>query len=160
MPMVLHHISRIIAHQNISAASRIFLYLPLKSSAELLFAASISWFVLIFILLGCPLWLEAIFGAVIKRLRKVGNQSFAERRKRRQTHRHCVVWHSIRRHEPEIIVCVPAGRTNTAAVVVVWPGPLSQWLQPQACCMPEDWKVWSLIKDDVQPDLDETKNDH
>ena len=51
---------------------------------------------------GCPPRPEAIFDAVIKLRKKVGNESVAERNKATQTHRYCTIRHQMKRVEPLI----------------------------------------------------------
>ncbi len=51
---------------------------------------------------GCPPRPEAIFDAVIKLRKKVGNESVAERNKTTQTHRYCTIRHQMKRVEPLI----------------------------------------------------------
>ncbi len=51
---------------------------------------------------GCPPRPEAIFDAVIKLRKKVGNESIAERSKYKQTHRYLTVKHQMKRIEPAI----------------------------------------------------------
>ncbi len=51
---------------------------------------------------GCPPRPEAIFDAVIKLRKKVGNESFSEREKVSQTHRYFTVSHKMKRIKPLI----------------------------------------------------------
>ena len=51
---------------------------------------------------GCPPRPEAIFDAVIKLRKKVGNESFLERSKMNQTHRYLTIPHKMRRLESTI----------------------------------------------------------
>ncbi len=51
---------------------------------------------------GCPPRPEAIFDAVIKLRKKVGNESFNEREKVSQTHRYFTVSHQMKRIDPSI----------------------------------------------------------
>ncbi len=51
---------------------------------------------------GCPPRPEAIFDAVIKLRKKVGNESIAERRKLKQSHRYFTIQHNMNRVEPLI----------------------------------------------------------
>ena len=51
---------------------------------------------------GCPPRPEAIFDAVIKLRKKVGNESVAERSKISQTHRYVTVPHEMKRVEPAV----------------------------------------------------------
>ncbi len=65
---------------------------------------------------GCPPRPEAIFDAVIKLRKKVGDESLAERRKHQQTHRYCTVAHSMKRVEPEITGAYLQAETQRAAL--------------------------------------------
>ena len=49
---------------------------------------------------GCPPRPEAIFDAVIKLRKKVGNEALAERGNLQQTHRYCTVTHQMRAVQP------------------------------------------------------------
>jgi NAD(P)H-quinone oxidoreductase subunit K len=51
---------------------------------------------------GCPPRPEAIFDAVIKLRKKVGDESLAERRKHQQTHRYFTVSHRMKRVEAQV----------------------------------------------------------
>ncbi len=51
---------------------------------------------------GCPPRPEAIFDAVIKLRKKVGNESFTEREKMTQVHRYCTVSHKMKLVKPII----------------------------------------------------------
>ena len=51
---------------------------------------------------GCPPRPEAIFDAVIKLRKKVGDESLAERNKHQQTHRYLTVAHQLKRVEPAV----------------------------------------------------------
>ncbi len=51
---------------------------------------------------GCPPRPEAIFDAVIKLRKKVGNESVSERKKITQTHRYCTYRHQMKQVEPLI----------------------------------------------------------
>jgi NAD(P)H-quinone oxidoreductase subunit K len=51
---------------------------------------------------GCPPRPEAIFDAVIKLRKKVGDESLAERRKHQQTHRYFTVKHQMKRVSPAV----------------------------------------------------------
>ena len=66
---------------------------------------------------GCPPRPEAIFDAVIKLRKKVGDESLAERRKHQQTHRYCTVAHSMKLVEPEITGAYLQAETQRAALV-------------------------------------------
>ncbi len=51
---------------------------------------------------GCPPRPEAIFDAVIKLRKKVGNESISERKKISQTHRYCTIPHQMKKVDPLI----------------------------------------------------------
>ena len=65
---------------------------------------------------GCPPRPEAIFDAVIKLRKKVGDESLAERRKHQQTHRYCTVPHSMKLVEPEVTGAYLQAETQRAAL--------------------------------------------
>jgi len=65
---------------------------------------------------GCPPRPEAIFDAVIKLRKKVGNESLAERRRLQATHRYCTVPHQLRQMEPLITGAYLAAETQRAAL--------------------------------------------
>jgi len=65
---------------------------------------------------GCPPRPEAIFDAVIKLRKKVGNESLAERRRLQATHRYCTVPHNLRQVEPLITGAYLAAETQRAAL--------------------------------------------
>jgi NAD(P)H-quinone oxidoreductase subunit K len=66
---------------------------------------------------GCPPRPEAIFDAVIKLRKKVGNESLAERRRLQASHRYCTVPHKLRQVEPLITGAYLAAETQRAALV-------------------------------------------
>ena len=85
---------------------------------------------------GCPPRPEAIFDAVIKLRKKVGDESLAERRKHAQTHRYFTVAHQMKRVEPEVtgsylraetqkaaLAAAPAGQTLATDAAVLTPAP-------------------------------------
>ena len=51
---------------------------------------------------GCPPRPEAIFDAVIKLRKKVGNESVMERKKISQTHRYLTIPHAMKRINPQV----------------------------------------------------------
>ena len=65
---------------------------------------------------GCPPRPEAIFDAVIKLRKKVGNESVAERKKIEQTHRYCTISHQMKRVEPVITGAYLNADTQKAAL--------------------------------------------
>ena len=65
---------------------------------------------------GCPPRPEAIFDAVIKLRKKVGDESLAERRRHQQTHRYCTVRHSMKRVEPLVTGAYLQASTQRAAL--------------------------------------------
>jgi NAD(P)H-quinone oxidoreductase subunit K len=65
---------------------------------------------------GCPPRPEAIFDAVIKLRKKVGNESVAERRLLQSTHRYCTVPHQLREVEPLITGAYLGAATQKAAL--------------------------------------------
>lgn len=65
---------------------------------------------------GCPPRPEAIFDAVIKLRKKVGNESLAERRRLQANHRYCTVPHKLRQVEPQITGAYLAAETQRAAL--------------------------------------------
>jgi NAD(P)H-quinone oxidoreductase subunit K len=65
---------------------------------------------------GCPPRPEAIFDAVIKLRKKVGNEALAERGNLRPTHRYCTVAHQLRPVEPIITGAYLQAETQKAAL--------------------------------------------
>ncbi|MEB3322122.1 MAG: NADH-quinone oxidoreductase subunit NuoB [Synechococcaceae cyanobacterium] len=65
---------------------------------------------------GCPPRPEAIFDAVIKLRKKVGNEALAERGNLRPTHRYCTVEHQLRQVEPIITGAYLRADTQRAAL--------------------------------------------
>jgi NAD(P)H-quinone oxidoreductase subunit K len=65
---------------------------------------------------GCPPRPEAIFDAVIKLRKKVGNESVLERHRLKPTHRYCTVPHQLRPVEPQITGAYLAAETQRAAL--------------------------------------------
>jgi NAD(P)H-quinone oxidoreductase subunit K len=87
---------------------------------------------------GCPPRPEAIFDAVIKLRKKVGNESVAERHRLKATHRYCTVPHQLRPVEPQITGAYLAAETQRAALAAAsalplgTPGRAEQQLEPAA----------------------------
>ncbi|MFN7229024.1 MAG: NADH-quinone oxidoreductase subunit NuoB [Synechococcaceae cyanobacterium] len=65
---------------------------------------------------GCPPRPEAIFDAVEKLRKKVGNEALAERGRLQQTHRYCTVPHQLRPVEPIITGAYLQAETQKAAL--------------------------------------------
>ncbi|MFN7229783.1 MAG: NADH-quinone oxidoreductase subunit NuoB, partial [Synechococcaceae cyanobacterium] len=65
---------------------------------------------------GCPPRPEAIFDAVVKLRKKVGNEALAERGRLQQTHRYCTVPHQLRPVEPIITGAYLQAETQKAAL--------------------------------------------
>ena len=65
---------------------------------------------------GCPPRPEAIFDAVIKLRKKVGDESIKERRKMNQTHRYFTISHQMKRVEPLITGSYLNADTQKAAL--------------------------------------------
>ena len=65
---------------------------------------------------GCPPRPEAIFDAVIKLRKKVGNESFLERSKLEQTHRYFTIPHSMKRIESKVTGKYLNAETQKAAL--------------------------------------------
>ena len=65
---------------------------------------------------GCPPRPEAIFDAVIKLRKKVGDESVAERIKIAQTHRYFTVPHQMKRVEPIVTGAYLSADTQKAAL--------------------------------------------
>ena len=83
---------------------------------------------------GCPPRPEAIFDAVIKLRKKVGDESLSERRKHQQTHRYMTVSHQMKPVEPVVtgsylraksqkaaLASAPAGQTLATDAAVLIP---------------------------------------
>ena len=90
---------------------------------------------------GCPPRPEAIFDAVIKLRKKVGDESLAERSKHQQTHRYFTVTHQMQAVEPQVtgaylraesqqaaLAAAPAGQTLATDAAVLNPAP--EMVQP------------------------------
>ena len=65
---------------------------------------------------GCPPRPEAIFDAVIKLRKKVGNEALAERGNLQQTHRYCTVAHQMKAVEPIITGAYLSAETQQRAL--------------------------------------------
>lgn len=74
---------------------------------------------------GCPPRPEAIFDAVIKLRKKVGNESVAERHRLKATHRYCTVPHQLREVEPLITGAYLSAETQRAALAAAAGLPLA-----------------------------------
>ncbi|MEB3335652.1 MAG: NADH-quinone oxidoreductase subunit NuoB [Cyanobacteriota bacterium] len=74
---------------------------------------------------GCPPRPEAIFDAVIKLRKKVGNESFMERHRLKATHRYCTVPHELRPVDPLITGAYLAAETQIAALAAASTLPLA-----------------------------------
>jgi NAD(P)H-quinone oxidoreductase subunit K len=65
---------------------------------------------------GCPPRPEAIFDAVIKLRKKVGNEALAERGHLQPTHRYCTISHQMKQVEPIVTGAYLAAETQQAAL--------------------------------------------
>ncbi len=65
---------------------------------------------------GCPPRPEAIFDAVIKLRKKVGNESFVERKQKSPTHRYFTIPHKMKRIDPLITGSYLNAKTQKAAL--------------------------------------------
>jgi NAD(P)H-quinone oxidoreductase subunit K len=74
---------------------------------------------------GCPPRPEAIFDAVIKLRKKVGNESVAERGRLQSSHRYCTVPHQLRQVEPQITGAYLSAPTQRAALAAASSLPLA-----------------------------------
>ncbi|MFM7313535.1 MAG: NADH-quinone oxidoreductase subunit NuoB, partial [Cyanobium sp.] len=74
---------------------------------------------------GCPPRPEAIFDAVIKLRKKVGNEALAERGALQQTHRYCTVPHQLRAVEPIVDGRYLRAETQQAALAAAEALPLA-----------------------------------
>jgi NAD(P)H-quinone oxidoreductase subunit K len=73
---------------------------------------------------GCPPRPEAIFDAVIKLRKKVGNESVAERHRLKATHRYCTIPHQMRAVEAQITGAYLSAPTQIAALAAASALPL------------------------------------
>jgi len=85
---------------------------------------------------GCPPRPEAIFDAVIKLRKKVGNESVAERYRLKPTHRYCTVPHQLRSVEPQITGAYLAAETQIAALAAASGLPLAAPKEPDTVLAP------------------------
>ena len=85
---------------------------------------------------GCPPRPEAIFDAVIKLRKKVGNESVAERYRLKPTHRYCTVPHQLRQVEPQITGAYLAAETQIAALAAASGLPLAALKDPETVLAP------------------------
>jgi NAD(P)H-quinone oxidoreductase subunit K len=74
---------------------------------------------------GCPPRPEAIFDAVIKLRKKVGNEALAERGRLQQTHRYCTIPHQFSSVEPIVDGRYLRAETQKAALAAATAQPLS-----------------------------------
>ncbi len=74
---------------------------------------------------GCPPRPEAIFDAVIKLRKKVGNEALAERGNLRPTHRYCTVAHQMKQVEPIVTGAYLGAETQKAALAAAAGLPLA-----------------------------------
>jgi NAD(P)H-quinone oxidoreductase subunit K len=65
---------------------------------------------------GCPPRPEAIFDAVIKLRKKVGNEALAERGNLRPTHRYCTVAHEMKSVAPIVTGAYLSAESQKAAL--------------------------------------------
>jgi len=79
---------------------------------------------------GCPPRPEAIFDAVIKLRKKVGNEALAERGRLRPTHRYVTVPHQLRQVEPTITGAYLRAETQRAALAASAALPVSAAAAP------------------------------
>jgi NAD(P)H-quinone oxidoreductase subunit K len=75
---------------------------------------------------GCPPRPEAIFDAVIKLRKKVGNEALAERGNLRPSHRYCTVEHQMKAVEPVITGAYLSAETQRAALAAAAGLPVGQ----------------------------------
>ncbi|MFM7266747.1 MAG: NAD(P)H-quinone oxidoreductase subunit K, partial [Cyanobium sp.] len=81
---------------------------------------------------GCPPRPEAIFDAVIKLRKKVGNEALAERGRLRPTHRYVTVPHQLRQVEPLITGAYLRAETQRAALAASSALPMGAAASPAA----------------------------
>ena len=74
---------------------------------------------------GCPPRPEAIFDAVIKLRKKVGNEALAERGNLQQTHRYCTVTHQMRAVQPIVNGQYLSAKTQKQALAAASALPLA-----------------------------------
>jgi len=80
---------------------------------------------------GCPPRPEAIFDAVIKLRKKVGNEALAERGNLRPTHRYCTVPHQLRPVAPIITGAYLQAETQKAALAAATGLPFEAGATPE-----------------------------
>jgi NAD(P)H-quinone oxidoreductase subunit K len=85
---------------------------------------------------GCPPRPEAIFDAVIKLRKKVGNESVAERRRLQASHRYCTVPHQLRQVEPLITGAYLSSPTQRAALAAAASLPLATPASQESAVVP------------------------
>jgi NAD(P)H-quinone oxidoreductase subunit K len=81
---------------------------------------------------GCPPRPEAIFDAVIKLRKKVGNEALAERGNLQQTHRYCTVAHEMKAVEPIINGAYLSAETQQRALAAAAGLPMGVAAEPAA----------------------------
>ena len=81
---------------------------------------------------GCPPRPEAIFDAVIKLRKKVGNEALAERGNLQQTHRYCTVGHEMKAVEPIITGAYLSAETQQRALAAAAGLPMGVAAEPAA----------------------------
>jgi NAD(P)H-quinone oxidoreductase subunit K len=85
---------------------------------------------------GCPPRPEAIFDAVIKLRKKVGNESVAERRRLQASHRYCTVPHQLQQVEPLITGAYLSAPTQRAALAAASSLPLATPMSQESAVVP------------------------
>ena len=85
---------------------------------------------------GCPPRPEAIFDAVIKLRKKVGNESVSERQKLNQTHRYLTISHKMKRIDPQVTGKYLNAETQKAALVASESEALQKELAQNSIKMP------------------------
>jgi NAD(P)H-quinone oxidoreductase subunit K len=81
---------------------------------------------------GCPPRPEAIFDAVIKLRKKVGNEAMAERGNLRPTHRYCTIPHQLKSVQPTITGAYLGAETQMAALAAAQAPPINVTPAPVA----------------------------
>ncbi|TGG92263.1 MAG: NADH-quinone oxidoreductase subunit B [Aphanocapsa feldmannii 277cV] len=81
---------------------------------------------------GCPPRPEAIFDAVVKLRKKIGNEAFAERAKLQQTHRYFTIPHRMKLVPPIIDGRYLEAESHKAALGLIGPGSSTQLEQATA----------------------------
>jgi NAD(P)H-quinone oxidoreductase subunit K len=84
---------------------------------------------------GCPPRPEAIFDAVIKLRKKVGNEALAERGNLLPTHRYCTVAHQMKAVEPTVTGAYLEAETQRKALAAAAALPLGSAAEPAAVAM-------------------------